>query len=126
MAIAKFLEQLADGGAVALAFAGVILFIKFALGLSVLKVRRDLRRDDAQARKYGRKSPRLNVWAAPTRFVLPATLAGSARRAARAFRPAALRSAGACWEMRHNLASGGHRNRALSTLPNLASKTSTK
>ncbi|WP_010042172.1 hypothetical protein [Gemmata obscuriglobus] len=50
---------MADGDPVALGFVGVILFIAVALGLFVLKVRRDLRRDDeAQARKYGRKSPR--------------------------------------------------------------------
>ncbi len=57
-AISKFLEQLADGDPIAVGFVAVILFIALALGLFVLKVRRDLRREDeARARKYGRRPP---------------------------------------------------------------------
>jgi len=58
-AIAEFLDHLADGDPVAVGFVIGFLVLAVIAGLIVLKVRRDLRRDDeAQARKYGRKPPK--------------------------------------------------------------------
>lgn len=55
----EFFEHLADGDPVALGIAGFFVVLAIVAGLFVLKIRRDLQRDDeAQARKYGRKPPR--------------------------------------------------------------------
>jgi hypothetical protein len=54
----EFFEHLFDGDEVALGIAIGFVIIIVVVGLFVLKVRRDLKRDDeAQARKYGRKPP---------------------------------------------------------------------
>jgi hypothetical protein len=58
-AIVKFLDQLMEGDSVALGFVGFFVVLALVLGLFVLKVRRDLRRDDeAHAKRYGRQPPR--------------------------------------------------------------------
>ncbi len=55
-AISRFFEDLSDGDPVALGLVTVLAVIFVGVGLFVLKVRRDLRREDeAKARKYGRK-----------------------------------------------------------------------
>ncbi|MDB5309262.1 MAG: hypothetical protein JWO38_3464 [Gemmataceae bacterium] len=54
-AISRFLEQLADGDPIALGFVGFFVVVGLAVGLYVLKVRRDLRREDEErSRRYGR------------------------------------------------------------------------
>ncbi|MFL5331317.1 MAG: hypothetical protein ACJ8C4_20715 [Gemmataceae bacterium] len=56
-AIGEFLDALFEGDPVALGLVGVVLVILLLFGLFVLKVRRDLRReDDEQARRYGRNT----------------------------------------------------------------------
>jgi hypothetical protein len=56
-AIGRFFEDLEKGDPVAVTLACVFAAIAVGLGLLVLKARRDMKReDDAQARKYGRKS----------------------------------------------------------------------
>ena len=58
-AISKFLDQLMEGDPVALGFVGFFVVLGAIVGLFVLKVRRDLRRDDeAQAKRYGRRPPK--------------------------------------------------------------------
>jgi hypothetical protein len=58
-AISEFLDHLAEGDPVALGFVIGFVVLASIAGLVVLKVRRDLRRDDeAHARKYGRKPPK--------------------------------------------------------------------
>ena len=55
-AINRFFEDLSAGDPVALGLVAVLAAICIGVGLFVLKVRRDLRREDeAKARKYGRK-----------------------------------------------------------------------
>jgi hypothetical protein len=55
-AILRFFEDLGDGDPLAWGFVALFAVIALALGLFVLKVRRDLRREDeARAKKYGRK-----------------------------------------------------------------------
>jgi hypothetical protein len=55
-AINQFLDDLSVGDPVAIGLVAVVAVIGIGLGLFVLKVRRDLKReDDAKARKYGRK-----------------------------------------------------------------------
>jgi hypothetical protein len=54
-AISRFFDDLSAGDPVALGLVAVVAVIGIGLGLFVLKVRRDLRREDeAKARKYGR------------------------------------------------------------------------
>ncbi|OWK45431.1 hypothetical protein [Fimbriiglobus ruber] len=56
-AIAQLFEDLANGDPIAWAFVGFFVVLAVGLGLFVLKIRRDLRREDeARAKKYGRKS----------------------------------------------------------------------
>ncbi len=58
-ALAEFFNKLSEGDPVALGFVGFFVVVGAVAGLFVLKVRRDLRRDDeAQAKKYGRKPPK--------------------------------------------------------------------
>jgi hypothetical protein len=58
-AIRDFLVQLSEGDPVALGFVIGFLVLGTITGLYVLKVKRDLRKEDeAQARKYGRKLPK--------------------------------------------------------------------
>lgn len=55
-AIAQFFEDLDKGDPVAVGFVVVIGTIALALGLFVLKVRRDLRKEDEKrAKRYGRQ-----------------------------------------------------------------------
>lgn len=55
-AISRFFEDLSAGDPVALGLVALLAVICIGVGLFVLKVRRDLRREDeAKARKYGRK-----------------------------------------------------------------------
>lgn len=55
-AMVQFLEDLSEGDPVALALVGTVAVIAIGLGLFVLKVRRDLQREDAAiAKKHGRK-----------------------------------------------------------------------
>ena len=57
-AIREFLDKLGDGDPVALGFVIGFLVLGTIAALFVLKVRRDLRKDDeAHARKYHRKPP---------------------------------------------------------------------
>ena len=55
-AVAEFFSNLAEGDPVALGLVGFFVVLGAVIGLYVLKVRRDLRRDDeAWARKHGRR-----------------------------------------------------------------------
>jgi hypothetical protein len=55
-AIAAFFEKLMDGDPIALGFVGFFAVLAIAAALFVLKVRRDLRREDEEtARRYGRR-----------------------------------------------------------------------
>jgi hypothetical protein len=58
-AIAAFFEKLMQGDPVALGFVGFFAVVAAVLGLVMLKVRRDMRREDeASARRYGRQRPK--------------------------------------------------------------------
>ena len=58
-AFLEFLKRLVQGDPVALGIAGFFLVVGLLAGLIVLKVRRDLRRDDeAHAIRKGRKLPK--------------------------------------------------------------------
>lgn len=58
-AFVEFLDRLSEGDPVALGFVGFFAVLALVAGLYVLKVRRDLRRDDeAHAKRYGRKPPK--------------------------------------------------------------------
>ncbi len=55
-ALEEFFDRLAEGDPVALGIVGFFVVLAIVATLIVLKVRRDLKRDDeAQAKKYGRK-----------------------------------------------------------------------
>jgi hypothetical protein len=57
-AIAEFFRNLSEGDPVALGPVGFFAVLGSGIGLYVLKVRRDLRREDeAWARKHGRRRP---------------------------------------------------------------------
>ena len=58
-AVVEFFSRLAEGDPVALGFVGFFVVLGIVAGLFVLKVRRDLRREDeAQAKRYGRRPPK--------------------------------------------------------------------
>ena len=58
-AIAEFLSRLAEGDPVALGFVGFFVVVGIIAVLWIMKVKRDLRRDDeAWAKKHGRKRPK--------------------------------------------------------------------
>lgn len=54
-AIARFFEDLLAGDPVALGFVAFFVVVALLFGLVMLKVRRDLRKEDEKPKRYGRK-----------------------------------------------------------------------
>ena len=58
-AIGEFFDRLLEGDLVALGLVAAIVVVAILLGLGILKIRRNMRREDEDwAKKHGRKRPK--------------------------------------------------------------------